>query len=96
MNGPIDLVVSNYALSEIKRSLQDEYLRNVLLRAARGYMIWNATAVRRSARIRLPAADQPHDAEAIAARIPGARIERNMPLLLGDDAARGNVLIRWP
>jgi hypothetical protein len=96
LDGPIDLALSNYALSEIRLSRQDGYLRNVLLRAARGYMIWNATALRRSAKTRLPAADQPYAAEAIAAMIPGARIERNVPLLLSDDVARRNVLIHWP
>jgi hypothetical protein len=93
---PVDLVLSNYALSEIRRSIQERYLGSVVLRAARGYMIWNEAAVRRSARVRLPAADRPYAAEEVAAMIPGARIERSAPLLLSDDVAHCNVVIRWP
>lgn len=92
----VDLVLSNYALSEIRRSMQEQYLASVVLRAARGYMIWNEAAVRRSARIRLPVTDRPYAAEEIAAMIPRARIERDVPLLLSDDVAHHNVLIRWP
>jgi hypothetical protein len=90
-----DLVLSNYALSEIRRSSQDEYLAGVVRKAARGYMIWNETATRRAARVRLPAADRPYAAEDVAKIVPRARIERELPLLLSDDVARGNVLIRW-
>ena len=93
---PVDLVLSNYALSEVRRSMQEHYLESVVRTAPRGYMIWNEAALRRSARIRLPAGDRPYGADAFAAMIPGARIERDPPLLLSDDIARDNVLIRWP
>ena len=35
----VDLVVSNYAFSELVRSVQDAYLENVILRAKSGYII---------------------------------------------------------
>lgn len=37
-----DLVISNYAFSELSRDLQEEYLAKVLLRSKRGYMIMNS------------------------------------------------------
>ena len=36
-----DLVISNYAFSELNRELQDLYLRNVILNSPRGYITWN-------------------------------------------------------
>lgn len=36
-----DLVISNYAFSELNRDIQDEYLNKVILNAARGYITWN-------------------------------------------------------
>ena len=36
-----DLVISNYAFSELNRELQDQYLQNVVLKSARGYITWN-------------------------------------------------------
>ncbi len=40
-----DLVISNYAFSELNRSLQDQYLKNIVLSSPRGYITWsNLTA----------------------------------------------------
>jgi len=36
-----DLVISNYAFSELNRDIQDQYLKNVVLPAPRGYITWN-------------------------------------------------------
>lgn len=36
-----DLVISNYAFTELPRSIQDVYLTRVILRAARGYITYN-------------------------------------------------------
>jgi hypothetical protein len=36
-----DLVVSNYAFSELARDIQIKYLERVILRAKRGYITWN-------------------------------------------------------
>lgn len=39
-----DLVISNYAFSEVSRELQDLYLTNVILNSSRGYLTWNNSA----------------------------------------------------
>jgi hypothetical protein len=39
-----DLIISNYAFSELGRSVQDAYLKNVILKSPRGYMVWNSLA----------------------------------------------------
>ena len=36
-----DLVISNYALSEIPKSIQVAYLDKIVRRTPRGYMLWN-------------------------------------------------------
>ncbi len=38
---PFDLVISNYAFSELPRELQDIYLKKVILNSKSGYMIMN-------------------------------------------------------
>ena len=40
-DGGYDLVISNYAFSELARELQDIYLEKVILRARAGYITWN-------------------------------------------------------
>ena len=40
-----DLVVSNYAFSELSRGVQDIYLKNVILHSQRGYITWNSTSM---------------------------------------------------
>ncbi len=37
-----DLVISNFAFSELTRSMHDVYLENTVLPAARGYITWNS------------------------------------------------------
>jgi len=39
-----DLLISNYAFSELNRNVQDQYLKNVVLSSPRGYMTWNSLA----------------------------------------------------
>ena len=36
-----DLVISNYAFSELNRDIQDQYLKHVVLPSPRGYITWN-------------------------------------------------------
>lgn len=36
-----DFIISNYAFSELIRSVQDSYLEKVILRSRAGYMTWN-------------------------------------------------------
>lgn len=40
--GPYDLVVSNYAISECRRGIQDDYIKKVLKHCPRGYITYNA------------------------------------------------------
>lgn len=39
-----DLLISNYAFSELTREVQDRYLQSVILNAPRGYITWNSSA----------------------------------------------------
>lgn len=39
---PADLLVSNYAFSELTRAVQLSYLEKVIVKAARGYITWNS------------------------------------------------------
>ncbi|MDA7565828.1 hypothetical protein N8716_00080 [Pontimonas sp.] len=59
---PADLLVSNYAFSELTRKLQLVYLERVIAKAARGYITWNSLS---------PDGLQP---EEILARIPRSRV----------------------
>lgn len=36
-----DLLISNYAFSELQREVQDMYLEKVILNSKRGFIIWN-------------------------------------------------------
>lgn len=36
-----DLIVSNYAFSELRREIQDKYLESIILKTRRGYITWN-------------------------------------------------------
>lgn len=41
-DGSYDLVISNYAFSELIRSIQDGYLNKVILKSRAGYITWNS------------------------------------------------------
>jgi putative sugar O-methyltransferase len=89
----IDLVISNYAISEIRRSEQDRYLRDVIKQARRGYILYNATAL--SKRIERHIGEAPYELAEFAARIEGATIATAWPLLVDHDRNLGNALIHW-
>ncbi len=80
--GPrIDLVISNYAFSELERDLQEIYLKNVILNSSRGYFIYNQIM------------NQSFDTigvEEFVSRIPGAEVMAEVPL-----TASTNKLIVW-
>jgi putative sugar O-methyltransferase len=40
----IDLIISNYAFTECNREIQEQYLKKVISKASKGYMICNQTA----------------------------------------------------
>ena len=45
-NLKFDLVISNYAFSELNRETQEKYLNGVLLNSERGYITWNELSFR--------------------------------------------------
>jgi len=70
-NTEIDLVISNYAFSELDRSLQEIYLKNVILNSKRGYLIYNDISKGMFDTIHV---------EEFARRIPGAIVIEEFPL----------------
>lgn len=76
-----DLVVSNYALSELRRDVQDAYLENVVLRAPRGYLTYNHIS---------PPEFRSYTAEEAVGMIRGAHILPEVPL-----TGHGNVIVVW-
>jgi hypothetical protein len=84
-----DLVISNYALSEIRKDIQDIYISRVLQHSSRGYLIYNQKAFA----AHLPGFS--YSAEELAAQIPHAEILRGEYLLSKDDARYGTCLIVW-
>jgi hypothetical protein len=80
-NPGIDLVISNYAFSELDRTLQEIYFNNVIINSKRGYLIYND--------IGKGAFDTIGVAE-FAKRIPGAVIINEFPL-----THKNNTLVIW-
>jgi hypothetical protein len=76
-----DLVISNYALSEVRREVQDAYLENVVLRAPRGYLTYNHIS---------PPELRSYTADEVVAKIEGAHIMPEVPL-----TDPRNVIIVW-
>lgn len=76
-----DLLISNYAFSELTRVTQDIYVKNVIKNSKRGYIIFN--------HLHDPNSDS-YTADEFAASINGAQILKESPL-----THPGNVLIVW-
>jgi hypothetical protein len=77
----VDLVVSNYAFSELVRPVQDAYLENVILRAKSGYMIWN----------NLSSKDlDGYSIRQLIRKRPGSKVLKEVPL-----SSKANRLIVW-
>lgn len=76
-----DLLISNYAFSELQRSVQEAYLEQVVSKAPRGFMMWNLLSERQLGGI-TPAE--------FLKTIPNAKIEDEKPL-----SFKGNVLVTW-
>lgn len=76
-----DLVISNYAFSELFREVQEVYFENVVKNSKAGYVIYNHLHQRR---------EDSMSAEEFASRIPGAVILKEKPLTFP-----GNVLVIW-
>ena len=76
-----DLVISNYAFSELERSLQLQYLQNILLKSSMGYMTWNNLSFKSLGGLSV---------DEIKEAIPGSQILPETPL-----TAHGNLVIVW-
>ena len=76
-----DLVISNYAFSELTKPSQDEYLENIVFNSRRGYMLYNHIHERET---------DSYTAREISLQIPGSIILDENPLTF-----QGNVLLVW-
>lgn len=76
-----DLVISNYAYSELNQELQDFYFEKVISRSRRGFIIYNHIT---------PSSYNTMSATEFAGRIKGSEILEEKPL-----SHPGNVLIVW-
>ncbi|SCX84394.1 putative sugar O-methyltransferase [Butyrivibrio sp. INlla14] len=76
-----DLVISNYAFSELGREVQDAYLQSVILKAKHGYMIWNSLSY-----LTLGG----YSVDELRKIIPNSKVANEEPL-----SAKDNVLIFW-
>jgi hypothetical protein len=76
-----DLVISNYAFSELNREVQNQYLKNVVLQSPRGYITWNNLSAESLGGYSL--------AELLRL-IPNSQIHPEMP-----NTAESNAIIIW-
>ena len=76
-----DLIISNYAISEISREIQFMYLENVILKCKSGYISWNTLAEKNLGGLSL---------REFLEFIPAAVIIPEKPL-----TAIGNVIVAW-
>ena len=65
-----DLVISNYAFTELRRPIQDVYLHKVLLNSKRGYITYNEIT---------PAEFNSYKSDELVKMIPGSRILKEEP-----------------
>lgn len=76
-----DLLISNYAFSELNRSVQENYLRQVILKSKRGYITWNELSFKRLGG---------YSVDELLQAIPGSWTEPEKPLTYPN-----NVIILW-
>lgn len=76
-----DLVISNYAFTELRRPVQESYFERIVSRAKRGYITYNQLT---------PESYQSYTAEELVSVLPNARIEEEHPLTY-----EGNCIIVW-
>jgi putative sugar O-methyltransferase len=77
----VDLLVSNYAFSELRRTVQEMYLERVIQRCKRGYITWNRLSELELDGLTL---------EELLQRLPGAVVFDEVPL-----TAEGNCIVVW-
>ena len=66
-----DLVISNYAFTEFHRTIQDIYLKKVILNSKRGYITYNETT---------PKEFNSYKSDELVAMIPNSKIFKEEPL----------------
>ena len=76
-----DLVISNYAFTELPRSIQDVYLKKIILNSKRGYITYNDIN---------PAQFNSYKKDALLKIIPNSRIIEEKPL-----THKENCIIVW-
>lgn len=76
-----DLLISNYAFSELKREIQDRYIRNVISKSKRGFIIYNSIS---------PKEWNSYSAIEFSKLIPNSQIIEEIPLTYP-----GNVIVIW-
>jgi len=76
-----DLLISNYAFSELTKPIQEIYLEKIVSQSQRGYMIYNHIHEKKGSAF---------SAVEVAKMIPGSKILVENPLTF-----EGNVLIIW-
>ena len=76
-----DLVISNYAFSELNRDIQDQYLKNVVLPSPRGYITWNNLSTERLGG---------HSLAGLIRLIPNSQIHPEKP-----NTGESNAIIVW-
>lgn len=84
-----DLVISNYAYSELSRDIQDLYFHRFVGRARHGYMMYNSRAFVDVA------TGYSYDVDEIAARIPHARTVPGGRHSIATDVNARVVLLHW-
>ena len=77
----VDLIISNYAFSELRREVQEQYFEQVIKRASRGYVTYNPLT---------PPGFQLLTAYEFAEKIPGALVLPETP-----KTHDGNVIVVW-
>lgn len=81
VNTEYDLVISNYAFSELVRAVQDIYLEKVILRSRQGYITWNSISCEKL---------DGYTLEELLKKIPGSFVIPEEPL-----TAENNCIIVW-
>ena len=85
LNQSWDLVISNYAFSELPRSVQLDYVKNVISKSKKGYMIMNSGILNVTGR-----SDGKMSLLELEVQIPGCEVLNEEPLTSPD-----NYLLVW-
>ena len=84
-DAPCDLIISNYAFSELVKPVQDIYIKKILRRAKSGYITWNQSALNAGG-----GWSGGYTLEEFLPMIPGATTIPEEPL-----TAEGNCIVVW-